>query len=131
MNKSDLIKNISFKIGNVKKNDTEEAVNQLINHISDSLLEKNRVEIRGFGTFSSRRRSVRLARNPKTGTSITVGSKFYTYFRPSKLLKQQVKNQKTYIYLVIFLFRGKIMQEDASLNIKIAIEESIKVKEKE
>ena len=92
MNKSDLIKNISFKIGNVKKNDTEEAVNQLINHISDSLLEKNRVEIRGFGTFSSRRRSVRLARNPKTGTAITVGSKFYTYFRPSKLLKQQVNN---------------------------------------
>ena len=92
MNKSDLIKNISFKIGNLKKTDTEEAVNQLINLISDSLLEKNRVEIRGFGSFSSRHRSVRLARNPKTGTSITVGSKFYTYFRPSKLLKQQVKN---------------------------------------
>ena len=92
MNKSDLIKNISFKIGNVKKNDTEEAVNQLINLISDSLLEKNRVEIRGFGSFSARYRSVRLARNPKTGTAITVGSKFYTYFRPSKLLKQQVKN---------------------------------------
>ena len=92
MNKSDLIKNISSNIRNIKKNDTEEAVNQLINLISDSLLEKNRVEIRGFGTFSSRHRSVRLARNPKTGTSITVGSKFYTYFRPSKLLKQQVKN---------------------------------------
>ena len=92
MNKSDLIKNISFKIGNLKKTDTEEAVNQLINLISDSLLEKNRVEIRGFGSFSARYRSVRLARNPKTGTSITVGSKFYTYFRPSKLLKQQVNN---------------------------------------
>ena len=92
MNKSDLIKNISFKIGNVKKNDTEEAVNQLINLICDSILEKNRVEIRGFGTFSSRYRAVRLARNPKTGTSITVGSKLYTYFRPSKLLKEQVKN---------------------------------------
>ena len=92
MNKSDLIKNISFKISSVKKNDTEEAVNQLINIISDSLLEKNRVEIRGFGPFSSRQRSIRLARNPKTGTSITVGSKLYTYFRPSKLLKQQVKN---------------------------------------
>ena len=92
MNKSDLIKNISFNIGNVKKNDTEEAVNLLINLISKSLLEKNRVEIRGFGSFSSRYRPVRLARNPKTGTSITVGSKFYTYFRPSKLLKQQVKN---------------------------------------
>ena len=92
MNKSDLIKNISFKIGSLKKTDTEEAVNQLINLISDSILEKNRVEIRGFGTFSSRYRSVRLARNPKTGTSITVGSKFYTYFRPSKLLKRQVKD---------------------------------------
>ena len=92
MNKSDLIKNISLQIDSLKKNDIEEAVNQLINVISDSLLEKNRVEIRGFGTFSSRYRSVRLARNPKTGTSITVGSKFYTYFRPSKLLKQQVKN---------------------------------------
>ena len=64
MNKSYLIKKISFKMGSVKKNDTEEAVNQLINLISDSLLEKNRVEIRGFGTFSSRQRSVRLARNP-------------------------------------------------------------------
>ena len=92
MNKSDLIKNISFKIGSLKKTDTEQAVNQLINLISDSLLEKNRVEIRGFGSFSARYRSVRLARNPKTGTSITVGSKFYTYFRPSKLLKQQVNN---------------------------------------
>ena len=92
MNKSDLIKNISYKVDSVKKNDKEEAVNKLINFISDSLLEKNRVEIRGFGTLSSRHRSVRLARNPKTGSSITVGSKFYIYFRPSKLLKQQVKN---------------------------------------
>ena len=92
MNKSDLIKNISFKIGSLKKTDTEEAVKHLINVISASLLEKNRVEIRGFGTFSPRHRSIRLARNPKTGTSITVGSKFYTYFRPSKLLKQQVNN---------------------------------------
>ena len=92
MNKSDLIKNISIRLDNLKKNDTEEAFNHLVSLISDSLLEKNRIEIRGFGTFSSRRRQNRLARNPKTGTSITVGSKFYTYFRPSKLLKQQVKN---------------------------------------
>jgi len=92
MNKSDLIKGISLKIDRLKKNDIEESVNQLINVISNSLVDKNRVEIRGFGTFSSRHRPVRLARNPKTGTSITVGSKFYTYFRPSKLLKQQVKN---------------------------------------
>ena len=92
MNKSDLVKSISSQTDSVKKNDIEESVNQLINFISNSLLEKNRLEIRGFGTFSSRNRPVRLARNPKTGTSITVRSKFYTYFRPSKLLKQQVNN---------------------------------------
>ena len=92
MNKSDIIKAISLQTHSVKKYDIEESVNQLINLISNSLLEKNRVEIRGFGTFSSRYRPVRLARNPKTGTSITIRSNFYTYFRPSKLLKQQVNN---------------------------------------
>ena len=92
MNKSELVQKISLQKDKIKKNDIEEAVNQLIFVISNSLLEKKRVEIRGFGSFSSRYRPVRLARNPKTGTSITVGSKFYTYFRPSKLLKQQVKN---------------------------------------
>ena len=91
MNRSDLLDNISKKIVNVKRSDIEESVNHLISIISNTLYEKNRVEIRGFGTFSSRFRSIRLARNPKTGTSITVDSKFHIYFRPSKLLKQEVK----------------------------------------
>ena len=91
MNRSDLVDNISKKIVNVKKSDVEESVNHLMSIISNTLSEKNRVEIRGFGTFSSRFRSTRLARNPKTGTSITVDSNFHIYFRPSKLLKQEVK----------------------------------------
>ena len=57
MNKSDLVKNISLQIDSIKKNDIEEAINQLIYVISDTLLKKNRVEIRGFGSFSSRHRS--------------------------------------------------------------------------
>ena len=92
MNKSNLVKRISAKVKSLSKPDIQESVDLLVNFLSESLKSKNRVEIRGFGTFSSRHRSVRLARNPKTGSSITVGSKFYTYFRPSKLLKQQVKN---------------------------------------
>ena len=91
MNRSDLLDNISKRMVNVKRSDVEESVNHLISIISNTLYEKNRVEIRGFGTFSSRFRSIRLARNPKTGTSITVDSKFHIYFRPSKLLKQEVK----------------------------------------
>ena len=79
MNKSDLIKNISLRTSSVKKSDTKEAVNQLIIAISNSLLEGKRLEIRGFGSFSSRYRPVRLARNPNNGTSITVGSVSYTH----------------------------------------------------
>jgi len=92
MNKSNLVKRISAKVKTLSKPDIQESVDLLVNFLSESLKSKNRVEIRGFGTFSLRYRPVRLARNPKTGTSITVRSKFYTYFRPSKLLKQQVKN---------------------------------------
>ena len=92
MNKSDLVIKISRKLVHFKSADIEEATDQLTTLIVNALSRNDRVEIRGFGTFSTRKRGARLARNPKTGTSITVGSKFYTYFRPSKLLKQQVKN---------------------------------------
>ena len=92
MNKSDLVTKISRKLVHFKSADIEEATDQLTTLIVNALSRNDRVEIRGFGTFSTRKRGARLARNPKTGTSITLGSKFYTYFRPSKLLKQQVKN---------------------------------------
>ena len=92
MNKSDLIESISKKTDNFKKSDIEESVNLLISIITNTLQEKKRVEVRGFGTFSPRLRPARLARNPKTGASITISSKLYAYFRPSKILKLEVKN---------------------------------------
>ena len=90
MNKSNLVDNVSKKLDDLKKNDIEEAINLLILVISKTLSKKNRVEIRGFGSFSCRHRSARLARNPKTGTSISVSSKLHPYFRPSKSLRQKV-----------------------------------------
>lgn len=92
MNKSILVKNVSEKLNDLRKNDIEEAINLLISMISKTLSEKNRIEIRGFGSFSCRHRIARLARNPKTGTSITVNSKFHPYFRSSKSLRQEVNN---------------------------------------
>ena len=92
MNKSNLVESVSKKLDDIKKNDIEEAINLLIIAITKTLSEKNRIEIRGFGSFSCRYRSARLARNPKTGTSITVRSKFHPYFRSSKSLRQQVNN---------------------------------------
>ena len=92
MNKSDLVNKISRKKAHIKKVDIEEATDLLTGLISNALSRNNRIEIRGFGTFSARKRGARLARNPKTGSSITVNSKFHPYFRASKLLRQLVNN---------------------------------------
>ena len=92
MNKSDLVNKISKKNAHIKKADIEEATDLLTTLISNALSRNNRIEIRGFGTFSVRKRAARLARNPKTGSSITVNSKFHPYFRASKLLRQLVNN---------------------------------------
>ena len=92
MNKSDLVNKISRKKAHIKKVDIEEATDLLTGLISNTLSRNNRIEIRGFGTFSVRKRDARLARNPKTGSSITVNSKFHPYFRASKLLRQLVNN---------------------------------------
>ena len=92
MNKSDLVIKISRKQAYFKRVDIEEATDQLTNLIFNALSRNDRVEIRGFGTFSTRKRDARLARNPKTGSSIAVNSKFHSYFRASKLLRQLVNN---------------------------------------
>ena len=92
MNKSDLVTKISRKKTHFKRVDIEEATDQLTSLISNSLIKNERIEIRGFGTFSTRKRGARLARNPKTGSSIAVNSKFHPYFRASKLLRQLVNN---------------------------------------
>jgi len=92
MNKSDLVVKISRKQAHFKRTDIEEATDQLTTLIFNALSGNDRVEIRGFGTFSTRKRDARLARNPKTGSSIAVNSKFHPYFRASKLLRQLVNN---------------------------------------
>ena len=92
MNRSNLIDNLSNRLPYMKKSEVSEASLLLIDLISNALYENDRIEVRGFGTFSIRQRAARLARNPKTGSSIALSSKFYPYFRPSKLLRQTVNN---------------------------------------
>ena len=60
--------------------------------LSSSLSKGNRIEIRGFGSFSVRSRKERIGRNPKTGKSISVSTKFHTYFRASKSLRDEINN---------------------------------------
>ena len=90
MNKSDLISNIFNKSNSFSKDDIEKSLNSILNLITQSLANKDRVEVRNFGTFSIRSRDERLSRNPKTGTSVLVGAKSHPYFRASKDLKQSL-----------------------------------------
>ena len=90
MNKSDLLKKISAKIDSLNEEDLEKSVNIILNLISNTLNDGNRIEIRNFGTFSIRSRDQRISRNPKTGTAVLVEAKRHPYFRASKYLKESL-----------------------------------------
>ena len=90
MNKSQIIKNLSSKLEFFSDDDIEMSVNTIIKLLSESLSKANRVEIRNFGTFSTRKRPRRISRNPKTGTSLIVEAKNHPYFRASKYLKESL-----------------------------------------
>ena len=90
MNKSDLINKISENTDSLNEEDLEQTVNSILNLISNSLSNGDRVEIRNFGTFSVRSRDQRISRNPKTGTSVLVEPKNHPYFRASKYLKESL-----------------------------------------
>ncbi len=90
MNKSDLLEKLKKKKHSFSEEDLEGSVNLILQFISRTLEEANRLEIRNFGTFSARKREKRLSRNPKTGTSVLVESKNHPYFRASKNLKESL-----------------------------------------
>jgi len=92
MSKSELIKLIYNSNNYLSIKDVEDSVNVLIDLLSSSLADKNRIEIRGFGTFSVRKRDKRTARNPKTAKAISVSTKYHPYFRSSKSLKEGLNN---------------------------------------
>ena len=90
MNKSDLVDGLLSKNDSLSKDDIEKSVNSIVDLISESLTKNRRVEVRNFGTFSTRAREQRLSRNPRTGTSVLVEEKKHPYFRASKNLKQSL-----------------------------------------
>ena len=90
MNKSNLLEKLKLKKNSFSEEDLESSINLILQFISSTLGEVERVEIRNFGTFSARKREKRLSRNPKTGTSVLVESKNHPYFRASKNLKKSL-----------------------------------------
>ena len=92
MNKSEIIENLYKNNKFHSKKDIEESVFIVIESLAKALSDGNRVELRGFGTFSTRQRNKRISRNPKTGKSISIQEKFHPYCRASKDLKKIINN---------------------------------------
>lgn len=92
MMKSELIERIARKQSHLAYKDIELAVKSLLEQMSNSLSNGERIEIRGFGSFSLHFRPPRTGRNPKTGDSVSLPGKHVPHFKPGKELRERVKD---------------------------------------
>ncbi|MFD0869627.1 DNA-binding family protein [Chlamydia abortus] len=90
MNKTDLVNNIAQKSG-LSKKDVESVLNGLLGEITDALSSGDKVQLIGFGTFETRKRSGRVGRNPQTGKEITIPESVVPAFKAGNKLKEAVK----------------------------------------
>jgi len=90
MTKSELIEVIAREQSHLAYRDVELAVKFMIEQMSQSLATGDRIEIRGFGSFSLHYRPPRVGRNPKTGESVQLAGKYVPHFKPGKELRERV-----------------------------------------
>ena len=93
MTKSELIETIAFKQTQLAQKDVDLAVKAIIDYMSQSLEKGERIEVRGFGSFSLHHRKKRVGRNPKTGAKVSLPAKFVPHFKPGKDLRERVNNK--------------------------------------
>ncbi|MDI1361955.1 integration host factor subunit beta [Methylotenera sp.] len=91
MTKSELITKLAEQFPQLTHADAQLSVQLILDSISESLAKKDRVEIRGFGSFNINTRPARLARNPKTGEKVQVDAKHVPHFKPGLDLRHRVK----------------------------------------
>jgi integration host factor subunit beta len=92
MKKSELIDELIERFDHMSVRDVETAVKIMLEHMTESLAMGNRIEIRGFGSFCLHYRAPRTGRNPKTGESVSLGTKYVPHFKPGRELRDSVNN---------------------------------------
>lgn len=90
MTKSELIENLVAQNPSLSLRTVEESVKEILEQISAALAKGERVEVRGFGSFSLHYRQPRVGRNPKTGESVKLDAKYVPHFKAGKELKERV-----------------------------------------
>tara|TARA_B100000427_G_C15502294_1_gene592554 strand:- start:161 stop:448 length:288 start_codon:yes stop_codon:yes gene_type:complete len=92
--KSKLLKKISDNYPNFLKKDLEKFFNIFLNNIKETLKKGERVELRGFGIWSTRNQKSRISRNPKTGEKVHTPEKKTIHFKMAKELFNKINNEK-------------------------------------
>jgi len=92
MTKSELINQLSKLYPELSPRQVEDAVKELIEQMAQTMALGDRIEIRGFGSFSLHFRAPREGRNPKTGEKVKLAGKHVPHFKPGKELRERVDN---------------------------------------
>lgn len=95
MIKSELILRVAEIYPHLYQRDVEAIVNRLLDEIGDAMGRGDRVELRGFGTFSVKRREARIGRNPRSGESVAVSKKHAPFFKTGKDLRERMNRKDT------------------------------------
>ena len=111
MVKSELINCIAMQQKAFSWKDVELSVNSILEYMSNTLGQGDRIEIRGFGSFSLHYRPIRKAHNPKTGERVYTEAKYTPHFKPGKYLRDRVNNNR-YQFPICEVNNGK--EEDAA-----------------
>lgn len=90
MTKSELIERITATQPQLSSKDIELAVKTILEEMSAALATGDRIEVRGFGSFSLHYRKPRKGRNPKTGDAVDLQGKYVPHFKPGKELRERV-----------------------------------------
>lgn len=94
MIRSELIQKISEENPHLFQRDVERIVNTIFEEIIEAMARGDRVELRGFGAFSVRKRDARTGRNPRTGEAVEVDEKAVPFFKTSKLLRDRLNGRE-------------------------------------
>ena len=90
MIRSELIQKIADENPHLYQRDVERIVATIFDEITSAMAAGNRVELRGFGAFSVKKRDARIGRNPRTGDSVDVEEKYVPFFKTGKLLRDRL-----------------------------------------
>ena len=90
MIKSELVLRLRARLPHLYERDIEKVVDAILGQIVGALAQGDRVELRGFGAFSVKRRRARNGRNPRTGAAVFVSAKAHPYFRTAKELRKRL-----------------------------------------